>query len=56
MLVLVTARVGCDGEAGLSEHDDANDEAEPENLEWDRGKLGVAGEGDATSDDEELCV
>ena len=47
------------GETGLSEHAadiNSSDEEEPEYLEWPRGNVGVAGEGEARSEDDELRV
>jgi len=47
----------CVGEAGLSGPLDASissDEADPEYREWAREKVGVRGEGEGRSDDEEL--
>ena len=55
-MLLFAACGGCAGKAGLSEGADANDEEDPEYLKCVREEVGVTGEGDARSDDEELCV
>ncbi len=60
MLVLFAGWAGGAGETGLSEDVDADvrDEAELENLNCAlvRENVGVTGDGDATSDEEELWV
>ena len=59
MLLVLLACAGCGGEAGLSEPEEeaamSNEVDDPEYLEWaGRENVGVTGDSDARSDEEEL--
>lgn len=57
MLFLLAATwTGGTGETGASEETEASDDVEPEYLRCVRENVGVTGEGEARSDDDELCV
>jgi hypothetical protein len=48
--------LGWIGDVGLSEYDEdicSRDEVDPEYREWPREKVGVMGEGDARSDEDD---
>ena len=59
LALLVVWEIGGAGETGLSPQEEgmsSMDEFEPEYLEWPREKVGVTGEGEAISEEDELCV
>jgi hypothetical protein len=56
LLFLFAGWTGCTGETGLSDGTETSDEVEPGYLEWARADVGVTGDGDAMSGDDELWV